>query len=94
MEWLLAGIFALLMLIWSVVFLAAKLIKLRPLVAPIQEQLDLLAKATERAPELVRPASALEDDPAIHVASRLELQRRARKLKRERSRRLSSRRFR
>jgi hypothetical protein len=94
MEWLFAGIFALLMLIWSVVFLLGKLLKLRPLVAPFAKQLELLAKASNQAPELAKLASALGDDPAVHLARRLELQRKARKLKRERSRRLSSRSFR
>jgi len=93
MEWLVAGLFALLMLIWSVVFLVAKLLRLRPLVGPLQEQLELLSKAKQAVPELARLASALEDDPVIHVAKRLELKRKARKLKRDRGRRLSSRRF-
>jgi hypothetical protein len=88
MEWLFAGIFALLVLIWSVIFLIGKLLKLRPLVAPFAKQLELLAEASNQSPELAKLASALGDDPAIHVARRLELQRKAMKLKRERSRRL------
>ena len=94
MEWLFAGTFALLMLIWSVVFLVLKMLRLRPLVAPFVTQLEHLAKAKAQAPELVKAASALGDDPVIHQARRLELQRKARRLKRERSRRLSSRSFR
>jgi hypothetical protein len=88
MEWLFAGIFALLVLIWSVIFLIGKLLKLRPLVAPFAKQLGRLAEASSQAPELAKLASALGDGPAIHVARRLELQRKAKKLKRERSRRL------
>jgi hypothetical protein len=88
MEWLFAGIFALVMLIWSIAFLFRKLLRLRPLVAPFQQQLELLAKASEQAPELAKLASAIEDDPAWHVARRLDLQRKVRKQRRERGRRL------
>jgi hypothetical protein len=63
------------------------------LVGPFQQQLELLVKAIDQAPELTKLASALGDDPVIHVARRLELQRKARKLKRERSRRLRARGF-
>lgn len=93
MEWLFVGIFALLMFIWSAVFLTRKLLKLRPLVAPFVEQLELLGKAKAQVPELTKLASALGDDPVIHAARRLELQRKARRLKRERSRRLRFRSF-
>jgi hypothetical protein len=93
MEWFVAGLTGFLVLIWSAVFLARKLLKLRPLVGPFQQQLELLVKAKDQAPELTKLASALGDDPVIHVARRLELQRKARKLKRERSRRLRSRGF-
>jgi hypothetical protein len=93
MEWLVAGVFALVMFIWSIGFLVKKLLRLRPLIAPIQKQLELLTKAIEMAPELTKLASAIGDDPVIHVARRLELQRKARRLKRERSRRLRSRVF-
>jgi hypothetical protein len=94
MEWLLAGIFALLMLTWSIAYLARKLLRLRPLVLPFTKQLELLAEAKQQAPDIAKLASALGDDPVIHVAKRLELQKKARKLKRERSRRLRSRSFR
>jgi hypothetical protein len=94
MEWLLAGIFALLMLTWSIAYLARKLLRLRPLVLPFTKQLELLAEAKQQAPDIAKLASALGDDPVIHVAKRLELQKMARKLKRERSRRLRSRSFR
>jgi hypothetical protein len=93
MEWLFAGLFALFMFIWSIAFLVRKLVRLRPLVAPFQQQLELLAKAGERVPELAKLVSALDDDPAVHISRRLELQRQARKQRRERSRRLSSRVF-
>jgi hypothetical protein len=91
MEWLFAGTFALVMFAWSVAFLVRKLLRLRPLVAPFQQQLELLAKASQQAPEISKPASAIEDDPAWHVARRLELQRKVRKQRRERGRRLRSR---
>ena len=94
MEWLLAGIFAFSMLIWSAAFLARKVLRLQPLVLPFVKQLELLAKAKEQAPELAKLASALGDDPVIHVAKRMELQRKARRLKRERTRRLRFRSFR
>jgi hypothetical protein len=93
MEWLVAGLFALSMFIWSIVFIVRKILRIRPLVSPFQEQLSLLAQASQKAPELAKLASALQDDPVIHVAKRLELKRRARKLKRERTRRLISRVF-
>jgi hypothetical protein len=93
MEWLFAGIFALLVFIWSIAFLVRKLLRLRPLVAPFQQQIKLLAEASQQAPELAKLASALEDEPAVHVARRLELQRKARRQRRERSRRLRSRVF-
>ena len=93
MEWLFAGIFALFMMIWTIAFLARKLLRFRPLVASLQEQLERLAIAREQAPELDKLASALEDDPAFHMARRLELQRKARKQRREQGRRLRSRVF-
>jgi hypothetical protein len=93
MEWLFAGLFALLAFTWSIVFLVRKLLRLRPLLAPFHKQLNLLAKASEQAPELIKRVSALEDDPAIHVTRRLQLQAQARKQRRERSRRLRSRVF-
>ena len=45
MEWLFAGIFALFMMIWTIAFLARKLLRFRPLVASLQEQLERLAIA-------------------------------------------------
>lgn len=91
MEWLFAGTFALVMFVWSVAYLVRKLLRLRPLVAPFQQQVELLARASEQAPEIAKLASAIEDDPAWHVARRLELQRKVRKQRRERGRRLRSR---
>jgi hypothetical protein len=93
MEWLVAGLFALSMFIWSIVFIVRKILRIRPLIAPFQAQLSLLAEASQKAPELAKLASVLGDDPVIHVARRLELQRQTRKLKRERTRRLISRVF-
>lgn len=91
MEWLVAGVFALMVFIWSVFFLVRKLLRLRPLMAPFSKQLKLLAEASQQVPELAKLVSALEDDPVIHVSRRLALQRQARKQRRERSRRLRSR---
>lgn len=79
------------MFVWSVAYLVRKLLRLRPLVAPFQQQVELLARASEQAPEIAKLASAIEDDPAWHVARRLELQRKVRKQRRERGRRLRSR---
>jgi hypothetical protein len=93
MEWLIAGLIAVAMPVWAGLYLFRKLLKLRPLVSPVLEQLTLLARVADQVPELARRANALGDDPVIHVARRLELKRSARKLKRERSRRLSTRGF-
>lgn len=81
------------MLVWSMIFLVSKLLRLKPLIAPFQQQLELLAKASKEAPELAKLASALGDDPVVHVSRRMELQRKARRQRRERGRRLRSRVF-
>lgn len=93
MEWIFAGSFGALMTIWSIVFLVRKLVRLRPLIAPFLKQLELLDGVSLQAPELAKRASALGDDPVLHVARRIELQRKARSQRRERSRRLRSRVF-
>jgi len=93
MEWLIVALFGFLVLIWSVLYLFRKLLKLRPLADLFQLQLDLLLQAKQLVPELAKPASAIGDDPVIHVAWRLEHKRKARRLKRERSRRLRTRGF-
>ncbi|CAB4628951.1 unannotated protein [freshwater metagenome] len=93
MEWLFAGLFALGMLIGSFVFLIRKVIKLGPLAKTWQDLVAKLADASAKAPEIERISGSLGDDPALHFARRLELKRQARKLKRERSRRLRSRVF-
>lgn len=81
------------MFIWSIIFLITKLLRLKPLLVPFREQFQLLAKASEQAPELAKLASALGEDPAIHLRRRMELQRKARRQRRERGRRLSFRVF-
>lgn len=91
MEWLVSGFFALSVFVGSVIYLVSKLLRLKPLVAPFQIQLKLLATASERVPELAKLASALGDDPVAHLGRRIELQRKARGERRARSRRLIAR---
>jgi hypothetical protein len=93
MEWLAVGLFALGMLIWSVLFLLKKLLRFRPIAIKLQEQAALIAEANAKAPDIAKLASALNEDPVVHVARRLELQRAARKRKADRERRLRSRVF-
>jgi hypothetical protein len=93
MEWLFSGLFALVVLIWAGIFLITKFLRLRPIAEQFQEQMKLVDQARASVPELTKFANALADDPAIHVARRLEIQRETRKRKRERSRRLISRVF-
>jgi hypothetical protein len=93
MEWLLAGGFALLMLIWSAIYLVKKLLRFRPIVLKLALQLEAISEASAKAPEVVKLMTVINDDPVLHVARRLELQRKARRLKRQRERRLSSRVF-
>jgi hypothetical protein len=93
MEWFVAGFIAVASLVWSAVFLLRKLLRLRGPILTLAEQLQKLSEASARAPELAKLASALGDDPAIHVARRLEIKRQAGALKRQRERRLRSRVF-
>lgn len=93
MEWLVAGVFALGMLIWSAFFLLKKLLRFRPIVTTLAEQLELINQANAKAPEIAKLVSALNEDPVAHVGRRLELQRAAHKRKLARERRLRSRVF-
>jgi len=93
MEWVLAGLFALAMLLWSVVFIARKLVRLGPPAKKLAGQLEELAAANAKAPEVAKVLSVLGDDPQIHIARRNQLLREARARKRQRERRLRSRDF-
>jgi hypothetical protein len=93
MEWFIVAAVALASLIWSAIFLVRKLLRLRGPILTLTEQLQKLSEASSKAPELAKLASALGDDPAIHVARRLELKREASARKRQRERRLRSRDF-
>jgi hypothetical protein len=91
MEWIIAGITALGFIVWALAYLIRKLMKFAPALKTLQHQVELLEQAKAKAPEIAKLATALGQDPAIHVARRLELQRAARKHKRQRERRLISR---
>ena len=93
MEWLVAGLFALLMLIWSVIYLLRKVLRFGPSAKVLTEQLEKLAEANAKAPEVAKALSALGDDPALHVNRRQQLLREARARKRARERRLRDRDF-
>jgi hypothetical protein len=93
MEWILAGVFALVMLVWSLVFIIRKLVRLGPPAKKLANQLEELAAAKAKVPEIAKALSALGDDPQIHIARRQQLLREARARKRQRERRLRSRDF-
>lgn len=93
MEWLIAAGVAVIGLIWSGVFLMSKLLRLRGPIVELSKQLEELSAASARAPEIAKLASALGQDPAIHVARRLKLQQEAKKRKRQQERRLRARDF-
>lgn len=81
------------MVVWSAIYLVRKLLRFRPVVVILASQLEALSVASAKAPEVAKLLSVINDDPVLHVARRLELQRRARRIKRQRERRLSSRVF-
>lgn len=93
MEWFIAAGIAGLGLIWSATFLISKLLRLRGPIVELSRQLEELSAASARTPEIAKLASALGQDPAIHVARRLELQQEAKKRKRQQERRLRTRDF-
>ena len=88
-----AGVFALVMLVWSLVFIIRKLVRLGPPAKKLANQLEELAAAKAKVPEIAKALSALGDDPQIHIARRQQLLREARARKRQRERRLRSRDF-
>ena len=93
MEWLVAGLFALLMLIWSVIYLLRKVLRFGPSAKVLTEQLEKLAEANAKAPEIAKALSALGDDPGLHANRRQQVLREARARKRARERRLRDRDF-
>ena len=88
-----AVVFALVMLVWSLVFIIRKLVRLGPPAKKLANQLEELAAANAKVPEIAKALSALGDDPQIHIARRQQLLREARARKRQRGRRLRSRDF-
>jgi hypothetical protein len=88
MEWILAGVFALVIVVWSLVFIIRKLVRLGPPAKKLASQLEELAAANAKVPEIAKALSALGDDPQIHIARRQQLLREARARKRQRERRL------
>jgi hypothetical protein len=93
MEWLIAGGFALVMLIWSALYLLRKLLRFGPPAKILAQQLEKLSEANARAPEIAKAVSALGDDPAVHASRRQQFLREARARKRTRERRLRDRDF-
>lgn len=91
MEWIWATAFALLMLLWSVIYLIRKVLRFGPPAKKLANQLQALNDANSKVPEIAKALSALGDDPAVHIARRQQLLREARERKRQRERRLRSR---
>jgi hypothetical protein len=91
MEWIIALILGLGFLIWALVYLIQKLRRFAPVLKKLQQQVELLERAQASSPEIAKLAGALGQDPELHLARRLEIQRAARKRKRQRERRLISR---
>lgn len=91
MEWIWATAFALVMLLWSVMYLIRKALRFGPPAKKLANQLQALNDANAKVPEIAKALSALGDDPAVHVARRQQLLREARERKRQRERRLRSR---
>ena len=91
MEWIFAGGFALAFLLFSALFLFMKLNRLAKPAKNLASQLERLAEANARVPELTKTISALGDDPAVHRVKRQQFLREARARKRARERRLRDR---
>jgi hypothetical protein len=91
MEWFWASGFALVMFLWSGIYLVRKLLRFGPPAKKLAIQLEALNAANAKVPEIAKALSALSDDPEILVARRQQLLREARARKRQRERRLSSR---
>lgn len=93
MEWLVAGGFAIAFLLVSAVFLLTKLMRFRKPAKSLALQLEKLAEANARVPEIAKAISVLGEDPAVHIAKRQQFLREARARKRARERRLRVRDF-
>ena len=93
MEWLIAAVVAAVGLIWSGIFLVLKLLRLRSPIVKLSQQLKGLSAASAKTPEIAKLASALGQDPKIHLARRLEIKRAAKERKRQQERRLRNRDF-
>lgn len=91
MEWIIAIAVAVLLLVWALIFLGAKLLRLKPLASKLLKLAAALEQASAKVPEIQAMVSNLADDPAVMVAKRLKLQRVRRKLKSQQERRLRSR---
>lgn len=93
MEWIFAGGFALAFLVFSAVFLFTKLNRFIKPAKTLSSQLEKLAEANAKAPEIAKALSVLGEDPAQHLAKRQQFLREARARKRARERRLRDRDF-
>jgi len=93
MEWLVAGGFAIAFLLGSAVFLFTKLMRFGKPAKALALQLEKLAEANARVPEIAKAISVLGEDPAVHKAKRQQFLREARARKRARERRLRDRDF-
>jgi hypothetical protein len=93
MEWLFGGVFALAFLLASAVFLLSKLMRFRKPAKALALQIEKLAEANAKVPEIAKAVSVLGEDPAVHVAKRQQFLREARARKRARERRLRDRDF-
>jgi hypothetical protein len=93
MEWLFAGGFAFAFLLVSAVFLLSKLMRFGKPAKALALQLEKLAEANAKVPEIAKAVSVLGEDPAVHIAKRQQFLREARARKRARERRLRDRDF-
>jgi hypothetical protein len=93
MEWLFAGGFALAFLLISAVFLLSKLMRFAKPAKALALQLEKLAEANAKVPEIAKAVSVLGEDPAVHMAKRQQFLREAKARKRARERRLRDRDF-
>ena len=91
MEWVVVLVVAFAMPVWAAIYLVRKLLRLKPQYLKLQELSKSLSEASAKVPEIKLLVSNLEDDPVLHVAKRMELQKAKRKLKSQRERRLRSR---
>ena len=93
MEWIFAGFFAIAFFMVSTVFLLPKLLRFGKPAKALALELEKLAAANSKVPEIAKAVSALGEDPAVHIAKRQQFLREARARKRARERRLRDRDF-